>query len=378
VPIAAEDIDGLVHFAAEEAFDLVIVGPETPLSAGIVDRLAERGIQVFGPNQAAAQIEASKTFAKQLMEEAHIPTARYARFTDADAAMAYVREQGAPIVVKADGLAAGKGVVVAQTVEEALDAVRMMLNDRIFGSSGASIVVEEFMAGEEATVLAFVDSQTIRVMEPSQDHKPVYDGDKGPNTGGMGTYSPVPAVDKAMLQRVETEMIRPLLDALRRRGIVYKGVLYVGLMLTNDGPKVVEFNARFGDPETQVILPRLNTDFLDIALAVCEDALSDITLDWSEEAAVCVVMASAGYPASYAKGNPINGLADAQRHALVFHAGTAAQDANVVTSGGRVLGVTGRGRDLAEAQSKAYQGVRSISFDGAHYRSDIAAKALKR
>jgi phosphoribosylamine--glycine ligase len=378
VAIEAENVAALADFAEKEGIDLTVVGPEAPLSAGIVDHFEERGLKVFGPKAAAAKIESSKAFAKEMMQKVGVPTAKYRDFTDVEAARAYIREMGAPIVIKADGLAAGKGVVVAGTLEEAEAALDMMMKEHAFGDAGHKVVVEEFLQGAEATVMAFVSGDVIRLMVPAQDHKPVFDGDKGPNTGGMGTYSPVPQVTEALLQEVEQTIIHPVVESLRQEGIEYKGVLYAGLMLTAEGPKVIEFNARFGDPETQVVLPRLESDLLEIFQAVVEGKLAEQEIRWSERAAVCVILAAEGYPGAYRKGDPIHGLEQVGENAFVFHAGTKRTEAGIVTSGGRVLGVTGFGEDLRAAQAEAYRTVEAIGWDGVHYRKDIAEKAFRR
>jgi len=376
VPLGVEEIVALGDFVEREGIDLTIVGPEAALLAGIVDHFTERGLPIFGPRQSAALIEGSKAFAKELMARTGVPTARYADFTDHAAALAYVREQGAPIVIKADGLAAGKGVVVAHTLSEAEAALDLMMSDRAFGDSGSKVVIEEFLQGQEATVLAFVSGTTVRVMVPSQDHKPVYDGDQGPNTGGMGTYSPVPAVDDALLATVEATIIRPIVEQLAADGNPYHGVLYTGLMLTAEGPKVIEFNARFGDPETQVVLPRLQSDLLDVFWSVVNGTLAEQELRWSDQATVCVILAAAGYPADYRKGDLITGL-DTTADGLIFHAGTKQTPTGTVTNGGRVLGVTGTGPDLRSAQAAAYHLVHQIDFAGKHFRTDIAEKAVR-
>lgn len=377
VPIAAEAVEELADFAQREGIDLTVVGPEAPLLAGIVDHFAARGLKIYGPTRAAALIEGSKSFAKELMVQQGVPTAWHRTFTSLEEARGFVREKGAPIVIKADGLAAGKGVVVAATVAEAEEALEAMMGKKVFGAAGDRVVIEEFLAGQEATVMAFVDGETIRLMEASQDHKPVFDGDRGPNTGGMGTYSPVPLATPQLYREVEERILRPVVAALRERGTPFQGTLYAGLMLTADGPKVIEFNARFGDPETQVVLPRLQTDLVDVMLAVVEGRLADVQLAWKKQAAVCVVMASAGYPGAYRKGVPIEGLGDVAEDVYVYHAGTAEKDGQMVTAGGRVLGVTGFGADLAAARQAAYRGVERIHFAGAHYRTDIANKALQ-
>ncbi|TCP52358.1 phosphoribosylamine--glycine ligase [Tumebacillus sp. BK434] len=377
VNISAEDVTALADFAEQEGIELTVVGPEAALLLSIVDEFEQRGLRIYGPKKGAALIEGSKAFAKEVMAAKQVPTAGAAYFGSLDAAKEYVRAQGAPIVIKADGLAAGKGVVVAQTVEEAEAALDMMMKDKAFGDSGSQVVVEEFLTGPEATVMAFISGDTVKLMVPAQDHKPAYDGDQGPNTGGMGTYSPVPVVDAALLQEVEEKIIRPVIHFLANNGTPYKGTLYTGLMLTADGPKVIEFNARFGDPETQVVLPRLETDLLDIFNAVVDGTLADLDVTWSDRAAVCVIMAAGGYPADYEKGDLISGLETAGDNAVVFHAGTKRTDAGIVTNGGRVLGVTGFGTDLKAAQEEAYRTVEQIQFEGVHYRKDIAEKAFR-
>lgn len=378
LPISATAVDELLRFAEEAKIDLTVVGPEAPLLSGLVDRFEERGLKVFGPRREAARIEGSKRFAKELMARHGIPTARFRSFTDAEEAKRYVREQRAPIVVKADGLAAGKGVVVAGTVEEAEEAIRKAMEERVFGAAGEEVVIEECLFGQELSLMAFVDGETVHPMEPAQDHKPVYDGDRGPNTGGMGAYSPVPQISREVIRQAVDEILKPTARALATEGIHYRGVLYAGLMITPEGPKVIEFNARFGDPEAQVILPRLETDLAEILLATVEGRLEDVKIRWKEEAAVCVVMTSEGYPGSYRTGLPISGLPEPSGERIVFHAGTRREGDRIVTAGGRVLGVTALGSDLAEARNKAYDTVESIRFEGAHFRRDIADKALKR
>jgi phosphoribosylamine--glycine ligase len=377
LPFSSTAVDELVRFAEEERIDLTVVGPEAPLLAGLVDRFEERGLKVFGPRREAARIEGSKRFAKELMARHGIPTARFRAFTDAEEAKRYVREQGAPIVVKADGLAAGKGVVVARTVEEAEEAIRQAMEERVFGAAGEEVVIEECLVGQEMSLMAFVDGETVRPMEPAQDHKPVYDGDRGPNTGGMGAYSPVPQISREVVRQAIDEILKPTARALASEGILYRGVLYAGLMITAEGPKVIEFNARFGDPEAQVILPRLESDLAEILLATAEGRLKDVEIRWKEEAAVCVVMASEGYPGSYRTGMPISGLPEPADDRIVFHAGTRREGNRIVTAGGRVLGVTALGSDLADARDKTYRMAEAIAFEGAHFRRDIAAKAFK-
>ncbi|MFF2158508.1 phosphoribosylamine--glycine ligase [Paenibacillus chitinolyticus] len=375
VPITEFQFAEIAEFVRQNAIDLVVVGPDDPLYEGIVDYLQEHGIRAYGPNRAAAEIEGSKVFMKHLLKKYEIPTAAYEAFEDYEAALAYLRKLGAPIVIKADGLAAGKGVIVASTLEEAEKALKEIMVEKQFGASGNRVVIEEFLQGQEMSLLAFVDGNVVKPMVPSQDHKPVFDGDKGPNTGGMGTYSPVPHIPQEIVQQALDTIVKPAAEAMVKEGRPFRGVLYAGLMITADGPKTIEFNARFGDPETQVILPRLKTDLLEIILATLEGRLADLAIEWSEEAAVCVILASGGYPGSYPKGLPIEGL-DAAGGALVFHAGTALEDGRLVTSGGRVLGVTALGRDIADAREKAYAAADRISFEGKQNRTDIALKAL--
>ncbi|WP_053372679.1 phosphoribosylamine--glycine ligase [Paenibacillus sp. FJAT-27812] len=377
VPIAVNQFDELIGFAKDTAIDLVFVGPDDPLADGIVDAFEAAGIQAYGPRKNAAEIEGSKIFMKNLLKKYDIPTAKYETFTDYETASAYLREQSAPIVIKADGLAAGKGVTVAATLEEAEQALHEMMVDKVFGQAGSQIVIEECLVGQEMSILAFVDGETVRAMVPAQDHKPIFDGDKGPNTGGMGTYTPLPHIDQAIIDQSIQNIIIPTAKAMVSEGRPFRGVLFAGLMITKDGPKTIEFNARMGDPETQVVLPRLETDLVDIVLASLNGNLDQLDIQWSDEAAVCVVVASEGYPASYPKGRVITGLAEAEAQgALIFHAGTAEKDGQFVTNGGRVLGIVGRGRDIAEARARAYEAVSVIDFEGKQNRTDIAAKAL--
>ena len=377
--IALDDHAAILRFVKEHEIGLVVVGPEVPLMNGLVDELEAAGIRAFGPRANAAEIEGSKSFAKNLMKKYGIPTARYEVFTAAEPARAYIRQEGAPIVVKADGLAAGKGVIVAMTEQEALDAVDAIMEDHSFGDAGARVVIEEFMEGEEASLLAFTDGTTIRPMISAQDHKRAYDGDRGPNTGGMGTYAPAPVMTPEMTERAVEEILKPTIAAMAKEGRVYRGCLYLGLMVTADGPKVVEFNARFGDPETQVVLPLLDSDLVAIMCACADGTLADVPIRWKDGAAVCVVLASGGYPGHYDKGQEIHGLADAEAMgALVFHAGTAMKAGKLVTNGGRVLGVVGRGADISSAVDAAYAAATKISFKDAYYRKDIAHRALER
>ena len=377
--IALDDHAAILRFVKEHEIGLVVVGPEVPLMNGLVDELEAAGIRAFGPRANAAEIEGSKSFAKDLMKKYGIPTARYEVFTAAEPARAYIRQEGAPIVVKADGLAAGKGVIVAMTEQEALDAVDAIMEDHSFGDAGARVVIEEFMEGEEASLLAFTDGTMIRPMISAQDHKRAYDGDRGPNTGGMGTYAPAPVMTPEMTERAVEEILKPTIAAMAMEGRTYRGCLYLGLMVTADGPKVVEFNARFGDPETQVVLPLLDSDLVAIMCACADGTLADVPIRWKDGAAVCVVLASGGYPGHYEKGQEIHGLADAEAMgALVFHAGTAMKDGKLVTNGGRVLGVVGRGTDISSAVDAAYAAATKISFKDAYYRKDIAHRALER
>lgn len=374
-----EDNASVVKLAQEKKIDLVVVGPEVPLTNGVVDALRAAGIKAFGPTKAAAELEGSKSFSKDIMKKYGIPTAKYEVFTDADAARAYIEKEGAPIVIKADGLAAGKGVIVAETKEQALDAVHEIMDDAAFGKAGSRVVIEAFMEGEEASLLAFTDGKTIRPMVSSQDHKRAYDGDKGPNTGGMGTYAPAPVMTKDMVEQATEKILKPMIAAMAKEGRPYQGCLYAGLMITEEGPKVVEFNARFGDPETQVVLSLLKGDLVKIMQACVDGTLDTAAVDWEDGAAVCVVMASGGYPKSYKKGYAIDGLKKAESlGTFVFHAGTAKKDGKVVTSGGRVLGVTARGGGIKEATEKAYKGVEAIRFTDEFHRKDIAHRALER
>jgi phosphoribosylamine--glycine ligase len=379
VPLTVEDLPGLLRFAVDHAIDLTVVGPEIPLSLGIVDLFEEHGLKVFGPYRNAAIIEGSKAFSKDLMQKYQIPTAFYEVFTEVEPAVAYIEKHGAPIVVKADGLAAGKGVIVAQTKDEAIEAVREMLSGNAFGAAGSRVVIEEFLRGEEASFLAFTDGKNIIPLASAQDHKAVYDGDTGPNTGGMGAYSPAPVVTPAIHEIAMTAVMRRAVDGMVAEGRPYRGVLYAGLMIDGTSVKTLEFNARFGDPECQPLLMRLKSDIIPVLLGVANGDISEIELEWHDQAAVCVVMASGGYPGDYRKGDIIRGLeaAAAIDDLVVFHAGTGRQGDDFVTSGGRVLGVTGRGPSVATAIAKAYDGVLAISWDGVHYRKDIGKKALK-
>jgi phosphoribosylamine--glycine ligase len=381
VPIPVSDLDGIVDFARANAIDFVVVGPEDPLVAGLVDRLDAAGIKSFGPNAAAAALEGSKSFTKGLCERHAIPTAGFKHFTALDPALAYVREQGAPIVIKADGLAAGKGVTVAMTLAEAEAALVAALRDDAFGAAGSEVVIEEFMEGEEASFFALVDGTHALPLAGAQDHKRVGDGDTGPNTGGMGAYSPAPVLDQAMADRVMAEIIMPTVEGMAAEGTPFKGVLYAGLMITETGPRLIEYNARFGDPETQVLMARLKSDILPALIACHDGQLSSVDLRWDDGAAICVVLATKGYPGAYGKGSVIKGLDDAETDnaITVFHAGTALDEHGQVTAnGGRVLGVTALGADIAAARDRAYAAVERIDWPDGFCRGDIAWRAIDR
>ena len=379
-PIAATDVDGMVKLAKDLQVDLVFVAADDPLVLGMVDAMQEAGFATFGPNKAAAIIEGSKVFSKNLMKKYQIPTASYEVFHTPEDAMRYMEEKDQfPIVVKADGLALGKGVMIPQNLEEARDAIHTIMEDRIFGESGANVVIEEFLTGPEVSVLCFTDGKAIAPMVSSMDHKRAYDEDLGPNTGGMGTVAPNPYyTDEVAKQCMETIFL-PTIQAMQQEGRPFKGCLYFGLMLTPNGPKVIEYNCRFGDPETQVVLPLLKTDFVDIIEAISKETLSDLDIQWKDGCAACVVMASGGYPKSYPKGLPISGLnAQGQTaHCLVYHAGTQYDGQQFVTAGGRVLGVTATADTLKDALARAYDGVNEIHFDQVHYRKDIGQRALR-
>ena len=380
--VAGVDINdnaAVVALAKEKAIDLVVVGPEVPLTNGVVDALTEAGIKAFGPSGKAAEIEGSKVFSKMVMKRYGIPTAAYEVFNDAGRAHVYIRQMRRKLVIKADGLAAGKGVIIAEDVDQGIAAIDTIMKEKAFGAAGGRVVIEEFMEGEEASVLAFTDGKTIKAMVASQDHKCIFDGDKGPNTGGMGTYAPAPVITPEIMAVVQEKILEPTIAAMEKEGRPYKGCLYAGLMITAKGPKVVEFNARFGDPETQVVLPLLDSDLVEVMLACIDGRLAEQEINWKKNgAAVCVVMASGGYPGSYEKGKEITGLKEAAADAVVFHAGTAEKDGKVVTSGGRVLGVVGQAEGIKAAVDKAYAGVEKISFDGVYFRHDIAHRALER
>ncbi|NLJ85520.1 MAG: phosphoribosylamine--glycine ligase [Firmicutes bacterium] len=378
-PLSSSSIEELVSFANANGIDLTVVGPENYLADGIVDAFRAEDLTIFGPTQAAAQLESSKIFAKDLMQKHGIPTAHHRVFTDFGEAQAYIERVGAPIVIKADGLAAGKGVTVAHDIATALEAARSTLSGQKVGEAGRRIVVEEFLSGQELSILALCDGKTCLPLTPSQDHKAIGDGDRGPNTGGMGAYSPVPVVDEALREQIFTSILSPTLRALRCEGMEYTGVLYAGLMLTESGPKVIEFNCRFGDPETQAILPRLKTDLAELLLSTCHGSLDALgPIEWDSRACICIVAASKGYPGSYETGFPIRGLEEVedQRDVLVFHAGTAIHDGQLVTAGGRVLGVSALGSDIRSARDLAYEAIGKIDFSGMYYRKDIGWRAL--
>ena len=374
------DLKGIEKFVKANAIGLVVIGPEEPLALGLADRILALGVKVFGPNQAAAQIEADKWFAKEIMRQQSIPTAEARSFTDADAAAEYVKVRNAPCVIKASGLAKGKGVTVCYRVSDALDTIELVMRKKAFGAAGERVVIEEMMKGPECSILAFVDRRNIYLLEASQDHKAVDDGDTGPMTGGMGAYSPTPVVTEALLRQIEREVLVPAIDGLLRDDIEYKGVLYAGLMLTTNGPRVLEFNCRFGDPETQPLMMRLKSDLLEVMLAVADGTLDQIELEWDPRPAICVVATSKGYPGNYPTGLPITGIekADALPGVKVFLAGTKFGDnKTVLTDGGRVLGVTVVADTIADAQKLAYQAMELIHFDGMHYRKDIARQAVR-
>lgn len=381
--IKAEDVGRLLDFARREKVDLTVVGPEAPLAAGIVDEFKNHKLRVFGPEKSASQLEASKVFAKELMAKYKIPTAAFGIFDHADEAKKYIEKIGAPCVVKADGLAAGKGVIVAKTVAEAGQAVSSIMEKRIFGDSGNKVIIEECLFGQEASILVITDSREVITLASSQDHKRIFDNDEGPNTGGMGAYSPAPVVTRELFKEILEKIVYRTIDGLLKGGIEYTGTLYAGVMLTKDGPKTLEFNVRFGDPETQAILPRLKSDLVEVMLATSEGKLSRVrTLEWDERACVCVVCSSKGYPGEYEKGKEIFGLEEAAKipEAVVFHAGTKLQMAGgkrqILTNGGRVLGVTGLGNTIQDAINRTYQAVDKINFEGMHCRRDIGKKAV--
>jgi len=380
VSISADDSRQLAQFAEKEKIDLTVVGPEGPLADGIVDIFNKKGLTIFGPGKEAARIEGDKAFAKDLMKKYSIPTAGYKTFTDIRQAQDYIADQGVPIVVKASGLAAGKGVMVCLTYKEADEALIRIMTDKEFGGAGETVVIEEFLDGEEASILAITDGDDIKTLISSQDHKRIYDNDQGPNTGGMGAYAPAPVITDEMHTRILNTILRPFVQGLRQEGIKYKGVLYAGLMITPQGPKVVEFNCRLGDPETQVVLPLLKTDFVELMVATCEERLKGINVVNHNEAAICIVLASGGYPGSYEKNKAIYGLEDfnENQNIMVFHAGTTLKGEQVVTNGGRVLGITAKAAGIKKAMEAAYKACHAISFEGVHFRKDIGKRALER
>jgi phosphoribosylamine--glycine ligase len=380
LPIGVDQLDKLLAFAYDNKIDLTVVGPEQPLSLGIVDLFESHGLKVFGPSQKASFIEGSKAFSKDLMQKYGVPTAAYGVFTDQAEAEAFITRTGAPIVVKADGLAAGKGVIIAQTCAEAVEAVRDMLSGNAFGSAGSRVVIEEFLTGEEASFLVITDGEKVIPLASAQDHKAIFDGDCGPNTGGMGAYSPAPVVTPDIHEKAMRQVIRPTIDGMAAEGRPYRGVLYAGLMVNDGQVKTLEFNARFGDPECQPLLMRMKSDIVPVLMAVAEGDLGTLSIEWHEKAAVCVVMAAEGYPGDVRKGDPISGLEQAAslQDLYVFHAGTAARDGDCVTNGGRVLGVTALGSTVNEAIEKAYQGTAAITWPGVQYRKDIGHKAIGR
>jgi phosphoribosylamine--glycine ligase len=378
VEIASDDIKGLLKFAQDNKIDLTVVGPEAPLVAGIVDEFEQYGLKIFGPNQAAAQLEASKAFSKEFLHRRNIPTAVYKIFDDPKPALEFLSQAQFPLVVKADGLAAGKGVVICKTLKEAQQAIDEIMVQKIFKSAGDRVVIEECLEGPEASILAVSDGKHFFVLETAQDHKRIFDDDLGPNTGGMGAYSPAPVVTPEMMNKIITRIIEPSIRGMQKEGRPFKGVLYAGLMLTYQGPQVLEFNVRFGDPEAEAVLPRLKTDLVDIMLASIEGKLEKLTLKWDDRPCVCVVIASGGYPGSYETGKVIDGLDDIQDpQTFVFHAGTKLKNGSVLTNGGRVLGVTSLGSTMEEAIALAYKAVDKIKFDRAFFRRDIGHKALK-
>ena len=380
VSIDPSHTGALQDFAVRNKIDLTVVGPELPLTLGIVDAFEHAGLRIFGPAKNAALLEASKIFAKEIMRDCGIPTADFATFSDVERARNYVKQIHAPVVVKADGLASGKGVFPSLTADEALEAIERIMIKKEFGSSGAALVVEDFLRGEEASFICFTDGRSVSPMPSSQDHKRVFDGDRGPNTGGMGAYSPAPVVTPEIHERVMEKVMRPMVAALKARGITYKGALYAGLMIEQGEPRVLEFNVRFGDPETQPLMLRLNTDIIDILNAVIDERLSEICVDWDPRPSVCIVMAADGYPGKYEKGRPISGLNEAAAvpDTVIFHAGTSLRNGQVVTDGGRVLGVTSRGCTITDAIQNAYTAADKIHWEGVHYRHDIAHRAINR
>ncbi|HPI02905.1 MAG TPA: phosphoribosylamine--glycine ligase [Candidatus Goldiibacteriota bacterium] len=380
VNISADDLEGLMNFAIDNAIDLTIVGPEAPLTAGIVDLFTENELKIFGPCEDAAQMEGSKIFTKNLLKKNNIPTAEFGEFDSEKPALEYINNNKKyPVVVKADGLAAGKGVIICQNQQEAISAVNDIMVKKEFGEAGSRIVIEEFLEGEEASILAFTDGETIIPLPPSQDHKRIFDNDEGPNTGGMGAYAPTPLIKPDMLEKIEKEILAATVNGLKREGITYRGILYAGLMITKDGPKVLEYNVRFGDPETQVVLPLIKSDIVDVFLACIEGKLNEIELEIHNKSAICVVMAAKGYPGAYEKGREIKGLDsfEGREDVMVFHAGTKKDGNKIVTSGGRVLALTAVDNTIDGAIKKVYDEIGKISFEGAQFRHDIGKRAGK-
>ena len=375
VPIKVMEFDKLITFAKEKNVDLTVIGPDDPLVFGISDAFIKAGLKVFGPTKDGAQIEGSKVFSKELMKKYNIPTAKYEVFSDYNDALSYItKENTFPTVIKAEGLALGKGVIIANDLKEAEDALKEIMVDKVFGDSGNRIVIEEFLTGPEISILSFCDGETIVPMVSAQDHKRAFDNDKGPNTGGMGTFSPSRIYNEKLQEECMNNIFIPTVKALKSEGITYKGVIFFGLMSTKNGVKVIEYNARFGDPETQVVLPRLKTDIVDIFEAVCDGTLKDINVEWEDNACVCVVEASGGYPKKYQTGYEISGLSDIEENIYVYHAGTKKEDGKYYTAGGRVLGITAKSKDLDTAISDAYNAVKNINFTDVHYRKDIGIK----
>jgi len=379
VDINPQDLEGLVKFAENSKIDLTVAGPEAPLVGGIVDRFESKGLKIFGPKRDLALLEGSKVYAKKIMRKFGIPTADFEVFSQPDLAKDYVRSKRFPLVIKADGLAAGKGAIVCKNREEAYSAIDLIMTEKKFGSAGENIVIEDFLSGEEASVLVFTDGETILPLVPSQDHKQVFDEDRGPNTGGMGAYAPAPVVNDVVFRKITEEIFEPLIRGLKKEGKVYKGMLYAGLMIKDNQPYVLEFNVRFGDPETQVILPKLRSDLLEVMLKTIGEDLAEVNLVWDERFCLCVVLASGGYPGKYEKGKVIKGLEKAEglRDLFLFHAGTKRRDGEFITAGGRVLNVVGLAEGLIETQVKVYEAIKNIYFEGIHYRKDIGNKALK-
>ena len=379
IDMGPDKITALADFAQDKKIDLTVVGPELSLSMGIVDEFTKRGLKIFGPTKTATEIESSKVFSNYMMKKYLIPTANYSTFTDTKAAMAYIEKRPFPLVLKADGLAAGKGVFIVRDADEAKAALDSLMNEKIFGDAGLQVIVEDYLEGEEVSVLAFSDGETVIPMVSSQDHKKIFDNDLGPNTGGMGAYTPVPFYDKHAENEVLEGILKPIISGLKKEGREYKGVIYAGLVFTKEGIKVLEFNARFGDPETQVLLPGLETDIVEIFMAVIEGQLAKIELKWNNNAVVCVVAASGGYPAKYQKGKRISGLEklENKNDSYIFHAGTKFQEEEITTSGGRVLGMTAWAENIKEAKRMAYEGMEKICFEDMYYRKDIAQKAIK-